>query len=104
MFLQVMTTAWSRPFDTTELKTHQSPADPYGANWLNRNAAATARTRSPAGAADVHAAAPDRYYGTAPYLDTVTWQQVPDPSNRLELLLAGTVGQPGRCSTRIYGR
>jgi len=94
MFLQVMTTAWSRPFDTTELKQHQSAADPYGSNWLNRNAAGYGPyqiTSWNPGTTFTMERRTD-YYGTAPYLDTVTWQQVPDPSDRLELLLAGTVG------------
>ena len=94
MFLQVMTTAWSRPFDTTELKTHQSTADPYGATWLNRNAAGYGPyqiTSWNPGTTFTMERRTD-YYGTAPYLDTVTWQQVPDPSNRLFLLLNGTVG------------
>ncbi|WP_328914203.1 MULTISPECIES: ABC transporter substrate-binding protein [unclassified Streptomyces] len=94
MFLQVMTTAWSRPFDTTELKKHQTAADPYGAKWLNRNAAGYGPYRITAwnpGSTFTIQRRTD-YYGTAPYLDTVTWQQVPDPSNRLYLLLNGTVG------------
>lgn len=94
MFLQVMTTAWSRPFDTTELKTHQTADDPFGAKWLNRHTAGygpykvTAWTPGTSFTMERR----DDYYGTAPYLDQVTWLEVPDSSNRLSLLQNGSVG------------
>jgi peptide/nickel transport system substrate-binding protein len=94
MFLQVMTTAWSRPFDTTELKKHQTEADPYGAQWLNRHTAGYGPYRIAAwepGVSFILERRPD-YYGASPYLDKVTWLEVPDPSNRLSLLQSGSVG------------
>lgn len=94
MFLQVMTTAWSRPFDTTELKKHQTEADPYGAQWLNRHTAGFGPYRIAAWDPGVSFALERRpdYYRAAPYLEKVTWLEVPDPSNRLSLLQSGSVG------------
>jgi len=94
MFLQVMTTAWSRPFDTAVLKSHQSSSDRWGANWLNRNTAGFGPYQITAwqpGSVFTMKRRSD-YYGEPPFLQTVTWQQVPDASNRLSLLLNGTVG------------
>jgi peptide/nickel transport system substrate-binding protein len=94
MFLQVMTTAWSRPFDTTELKKHQTSADPFGAEWLNRHTAGYGPYRVTAwepGVSFTMERRPD-YYGKASYLDKVTWLEVPDASNRLSLLQNGSVG------------
>ncbi len=93
MFLQVMTTAWSRPFDTVELKKHQTSADPYGIAWLNRHTAGYGPYKISAWNPGTNFTMERRadYYGTAPYLDKVTWLEVPDPSNRLSLLLNGSV-------------
>ena len=94
MFLQVMTTAWSRPFDTTELKKHQTSDDAFGAKWLNRHAAGYGPYRITAWNPGTSFTMERRsdYYGNAPYLDKVTWLEVPDPSNRLSLLMNGSVG------------
>jgi peptide/nickel transport system substrate-binding protein len=94
MFLQVMTTVWSRPFDTTELKKHQTSADPYGAQWLNRHTAGYGPYKVTEWKPGVSFTMERRsdYYGAAPYLDKVTWLEIPDSSNRLSLLLNGQVG------------
>lgn len=94
MLLQVMTCEWARPFDTAVLKSHQSTGDPWGANWLNRNTAGFGPyqiTEWQPGSVFTMERRSD-YYGTPPFLSKVTWQQVPDPSNRLSLLLNGSVG------------
>jgi peptide/nickel transport system substrate-binding protein len=93
MFLQVMTTAWSRPFDRVELKKHQSDADPLGANWLNRNVAGYGPYEISDWEPDARFIMKRRndYYGPTPYLSEVIWVEVPDASNRLSLLLNGQV-------------
>jgi peptide/nickel transport system substrate-binding protein len=94
MFLQVMTTYWARPFDSAELKKHVTSSDPFATEWLNRNAAGYGPYKisswSPGSTFTLERRTD--YYGTAPYLDKVTWQQVPDASNRLALLQSGSVG------------
>lgn len=91
MFLQVMTTAWARPFDSAEVRKHAASGDPVAARWIDKNVAGfgpyAIQSNQP-GSVCVLSRRAD-YYGDQPYLERVSWQEVPDPSNRLSLLKRG---------------
>lgn len=91
MFLPVLTTAWARPFDSVEVKKHITSGDPVAAKWIDKNVAGFGPygiARNQPGTVCVLERRAD-YHGTKPYLERVSWQEVPDASNRLSLLQRG---------------
>lgn len=80
-------------FDSVEAKEHATPSDKWATAWLAKNAAGF-------GAYEVESWTPgqqmilvarDDYYRGAPKIKRVIYRAVPESSNRLALLLNGTV-------------
>lgn len=79
--------------DSTEAKKHTSSSDPWARDWLAKNAAGfgpyTVESWTPGQQMVLRAW--NGYYGGAPKIKRVIYRAVPEASNRLALLLNGTV-------------
>ncbi|MGV9801616.1 ABC transporter substrate-binding protein [Mycobacterium sp. NPDC003449] len=80
-------------YDSTEMRKHATPQDPWALEWLKTNSAGFGPyyvDSVAAGSEAVFKANPN-YYRAAPYFKTVVYRAVPDSSTRVQLLQAGSV-------------
>jgi peptide/nickel transport system substrate-binding protein len=80
-------------YDSTEMKKHATDSDPWALEWLKTNHAGFGayylESLQP-GVQAVFAANPN-YYRGEPYFTRVIYREVPDASNRVQLLISGEV-------------
>ncbi len=90
---KVLAWSWFAPFDSTEAKKHATSDDPWAVKWLTTHTAFygpyTVTDFTPGQSATM--VVNPNYYGTKPDIKQITFQSVPDPGNRQQLLQRGDV-------------
>ncbi|MEV0133180.1 ABC transporter substrate-binding protein [Dactylosporangium sp. NPDC050688] len=93
VFLRALALYVPNIYDSTEMKKHATAADPWALEWLKTNHAgfgAYQLESLQAGTQAVFTANPNFYRGQ-PYFTKVIYREVPDSSNRVQLLQRGEV-------------
>ena len=105
LFLQVLTIYAMFPYDSTEMKKHQTPADPWAHQWVNNTNAPGfgpyCLDRWTRDDEFVLKAYPEYYRGKAA-IDRVVIKRVPQSANRALTLRAGQAQLTGRLTTREF--
>lgn len=93
ILLRALTLYTPSIFDSTEMRKHATPEDPWALEWLRTNSAGFGPyyVESVAAGSEAVFKANPNYYGEAPYFKTVVYRSVPDASTRVQLLQAGSV-------------
>jgi peptide/nickel transport system substrate-binding protein len=104
LFLKALTIHTAGVQDSTEIEKHVSAKDPYGAEWLNSNAAGFGPYRIAKfdpGSQVVYEANPN-YWKGKPYFTKVVYKAIPSASDRVALLRTGEVDLSEGLSPRDY--
>lgn len=106
IFLNTMTLYVPGIYDSTEMKTHATEADPFAIEWLVDHAAGfgpytLSQVRPDEVALFV---ANPNYYGETPYFDRVIYREVPSAASRATLLLSGEVDWIDRPSQQLVNQ
>jgi ABC-type transport system substrate-binding protein len=93
IFLRALTLYTPGIYDSTEMKKHATPADPWALKWLEGHTAGFGAYHLEslrAGEAAVFVANPN-YFKGKPFFDRVVYREVPSAASRVTLLKAGQV-------------
>jgi ABC-type transport system substrate-binding protein len=93
ILLRALTLYTPSIYDSTEMRKHATPEDPWALDWIKTNSAGYGPyyVESVAAGSEAVFKANPNYYGDAPYFKTVVYRSVPDASTRVQLLQAGSV-------------
>jgi peptide/nickel transport system substrate-binding protein len=93
IFIHALTNYVPAIYDSTEVKKHATPDDPYAFKWIDANTAGFGPYHvesNRTGEQTVFVANPN-YFGPAPFYKRVVYREVPSSASRYQLLLAGQV-------------
>ena len=79
--------------DSTEVKKHATPQDPYAGEWMKNNAAGFGpyKVKLLTPGQEMRLDRNPNYFGDAPYFEEIVLRSVPDASARAQLLISGDV-------------